>query len=369
MAQLSESALRGKKSIKEFQKMFNPHIEEYLERMQQKIHGEFDIDITKRAFDVFVDYSTRECKRLRASFTYYVNKMFNGEKEKPAIQAGTIIEIEHAALLVADDFMDKSRFRRGGPAAHREFQKYFIDNGFYGNDEKHFGDSISASLSLIGAYLGEHLLAEMDTDPKTKFRFSENLNRNLIVTGLGQITDIVNSHKPNVTEDNVMKMLKWKTGVYTYQNPIQTGAILAGASDEEVNMLEGYAIPGGISFQIQDDILGMFGDAKVMGKSAMDDLTEGKYTLLIHKALENGDEKQQKIIRQNLGNPDATTQDHEDVKKVIEDTGSLEYSRKKALKLTTEAKDFLTKNKDDNWNEEGYNYLLDIATYVIERDM
>lgn len=367
MSNLSASAQKGKQTLKDFQKIFNPEIEKYLEYMQTKIHGEFDMEVTKKAFDVFVDYSTREAKRLRASFVYYVHKMYNGKQEKGALQAGIVIELEHAHLLMVDDFMDRSKSRRGGPSAHLEFEKYYREANYSGANIEHFGNSISVNASLIGAYLGQHLLAEMEATADTRLRFLENLNRNLVITGIGQITDVTNAYRPSVSEEDVMKMLKWKTGVYTYENPIHTGAILAEAPDEELEKLAEFAIPGGISFQIQDDILGMFGDAKEMGKSAMDDLAEGKYTLLIHKALEKANEKQLQIIRRNLGRANITEQDHEDVKKVIVDTGALEYTRNKALELVKQAKDSLARNKDESWNMEGFDYLNNIADYVIER--
>lgn len=368
MNNLSESAQQGRQSLKEFQKLFNPHIEAYLKRMQEKIHGEFDMDITKKAFDVFVDYATRDCKRLRASFVHFTHKMYGNPNEEAAIQAGIVIELEHAHLLMIDDYMDRSEFRRGGISAHREFENYYKEANYKGAELDHFGNSISVNASLVGGYLGQHLITELKVPDSVKVRFLENLDRNLIVTGIGQITDITNAYKPDVTENEVLKMLKWKTGVYTYENPIQTGAILANASDEELNKLAEFAIPGGIAFQLQDDILGMFGDSEVMGKSAMDDLMEGKYTLLVHNALKNGSKEQVEFLRKCLGNKNINKDDHEKVKQIITECGALEYTRNKALELTKQAKESLTNYADKaQLNNEGLDYLLNISDFVIER--
>jgi len=161
----------------------------------------------------------------------------------------------------------------------------------------------------------------------------------------------------------------YKTGKYTYETPLHTGAILAGASDDDLKALTEYAIPGGIAFQIQDDILGMFGDEYKIGKPADSDLSEGKKTLLIVKAFEKGDSLQKKILNKNLGSPKISSKDLREVRQIIIDTGSLEYSKKIALNLVNKAKERLQKYSHSNWIPEGREFLDGIADYMIKRDL
>ena len=112
----------------------------------------------------------------------------------------------------------------------------------------------------------------------------------------------------------------------------------------------------------------MFGDSDISGKSILDDLKEGKYTLLIHYALENGTKEQRKTIKNYLGRKDLTMAQHKQVKKALVDSGSYAYSKMMADKFIKKAQSVLIKNKQKNWNEEALKYLLGISSYTVERD-
>jgi geranylgeranyl diphosphate synthase type I len=178
--------------------------------------------------------------------------------------------------------------------------------------------------------------------------------------------DVLSSVKSEISEEDVFEIHEHKTATYTYQTPISVGAILAGATDKDVKILDGYAIPGGIAFQIRDDILGMFGDEMTLGKATISDLREGKHTLLIIKALEKGNKAQTKVITQALGNPNVTQEMADKVREIIIETGSLEYSKKTGRKFVLKAKKALAKMP--NWNGEGRKFLDGVADYMIERD-
>ncbi len=86
-------------------------------------------------------------------------------------------------------------------------------------------------------------------------------------------------------EAELLRILRLKSGRYTAERPIQLGAILAGAPAAARAVLSRYGTAVGEAFQLQDDLLGVFGDPATTGKPVGDDLREGKYTLLIHRAL------------------------------------------------------------------------------------
>ncbi len=120
-----------------------------------------------------------------------------------------------------------------------------------------------------------------------------------------------------------------------------------------------------MAFQIQDDILGMFGTEEKLGKSITSDLKEGKKTLLILDALEKSSPAQKEIINLNLGNKKVSMAGLNSVRKVIEETGSLEESKKLATSLVQKAIDALNKLKLE---KEGQDFLLGIADYMIKRE-
>ena len=202
-----------------------------------------------------------------------------------------------------------------------------------------------------------------------KIRALSKINQEFIDTGYGQIIDVFGEVMEKVDEKHVMLVHYYKTGKYTYETPLHVGAILAGAKEEELNVLTEYAIPAGIAFQMQDDILGMYGDEYRIGKPADSDLKEGKKTLLIVKALEKGNKKQKAILEDLLGKTHIKNEELELARKIIIDTGSLEYSKKTALRLVMKAKNKLNEMANPKWSNRGKEFLEGIADYMINRDL
>ena len=369
ISDIPSSAKKAKGMLYSFQREINPLIKDFFAKKKIKIKNNFP-DSSYKAIEVFEDICTRGAKRARGAFSYYVYKMYGGQNDSEALKMGIVLELTHAYLLLLDDFMDKSETRRGGPTAHVLMQDYYSKQDFRGGDPAHFGDSIAVTIGAAGFHMAMQFLMSLDFAPEILIALSNNLNEKIEITAHGQITDVVNASNPNVTERDVLKMLEWKTGVYTYENPIHTGAIMAGQKDsEELRKLSEYAIPAGIAFQIQDDILGIFGNSDDTGKSVYDDLGEGKYTLLIHHALEVGNDAQKEILKRNLGNPNVGDKELSEVKSVLLDSGSLDYSKKVANELVLKAKNSLIKNRSANWGQEGFDYLVGIADYMIDRKL
>jgi len=129
--------------------------------------------------------------------------------------------------------------------------------------------------------------------------------------------------------------------------------------------LSRYTVPLGIAFQIQDDILGMFGREEILGKPAVSDLREGKKTLLIVDALANSDGRQKTGLRAHLGNPRAGAEALKAVQKILVDTGAREKSQALTHRLAGQAVDALQQIR---LKKTGKAFRLNIAEYVIKRD-
>jgi geranylgeranyl diphosphate synthase, type I len=106
------------------------------------------------------------------------------------------------------------------------------------------------------------------------------------------------------------------------QRPLQLGAAIAGADAEVVEAYTAVGLPLGEAFQLRDDVLGVFGDPAVTGKSADDDLREGKQTLLIALAEQEADEAGRRLLRDVLGDPTAGSAEFDAVRRLLEDTGA-----------------------------------------------
>lgn len=333
-------------------------------------------------------YSTSEItyggKRLRGAFVYYGYMMYGGKDFNEILKSAAFVELIHNYILVIDDIQDNADLRHGKKTLHERYKDYYkeiilpirkrrlrrhLDDYEYEGDPEHFGISLALNGGLLLSHYAQLLFLKTKFDHNLKTKALEKLNRCVIDTAYGQTVDIYGEKVGDVDEEYVLKVHKYKTGKYTYENPLHIGAILAGANEEDLKDLTEYGIPAGIAFQIQDDILGIFGDEDKMGKSAMGDLKEGKWTLLIVKALENANQKQKKKLLTALGNKHLTIEDQEEVKKIIIETGSLQYSKDLALKYVKKAKKTLEKNKKLHWKQEGVDFLNGIADYMINRDL
>jgi len=146
---------------------------------------------------------------------------------------------------------------------------------------------------------------------------------------------------------------------------------LAGETSKSIARFNTYAEKAGIAFQIQDDILGVYGDPKETGKSNMDDIMEGKATLLTIYAYAKASAEQKKILDQTVGNRELEKEPElfAQVQQVILETGSLEHSKQVAQSLVRESKDSMYKEFPDYTDNNGFKFIVGIADYMIERKL
>lgn len=362
---LSEDAIYARDTIKDFIKRFEPYFAQKLEDETKYAlvhHNKDSADV----LDFYNQIAIRGGKRIRASLSYYTYKMLGGKNEDVALELARAIEMIHAYLLVIDDFTDKSDTRRGGPTAHVMAEKYLAERKFARVDPYHHGAAMAITAALLQLHKAEEVILDLDVPDAIKIQICQNVNSKIATTAYGQITDAFNSLKFDVPEGDVFDMLEWKTGVYTFENPLHSGALLANANSKELLLLTEYAIPVGIAFQIHDDVIGMFGDSKETGKSNKDDLMEGKMTLLIQHALKYANSEQIKTINTHLGNRRLTEEDHATLQHILIDCGSFEYSKQTAIKLVEKGKEMLSK-VPSHWDQSGTRFLRGIADYIIQR--
>jgi len=314
------------------------------------------------------EHNLRPAKRLRGSFVYYGYKLIGGKKEKDILRAAMSIELIHTALLMHDDFMDQDDTRRGLPTTHEHYKTYHEDNKFRFNS-LHYGESMTVNVGDIALLAGHEIIGKSNFDSEKKLNALNRTLRGIVNTGFGQAYDITLEGKGIASEKDITDLHLAKTAIYTYENPLHIGAILAGSKQKDLELISKYAIPGGVAFQLQDDILGLYGDPIKTGKPAHSDLRQGKMTLLIIKALELGSKTQQKRLKEIWGKRNLTEAEANEARKIVRDTGSLEYSHKVSVKWAKKAQKAISEMKRRRWNNEAIYYLDGIAQYMVERDV
>jgi len=285
-------------------------------------------------------------------------KMSGGTNQAMIMQAARAIEMIQAALLVIDDVQDNSLARRGGPTAQVMLKNMYKD--------QHLAETLAINGALLGSHGAMTILANLDAPAELRTNVLSILNRTLVVTLHGQIADPINKLNENITEADVTNVQEWKTATYTILNPLHMGMVLAGAGCEVTDGVTPYAHATGQAFQITDDIIGTFGTRNDTGKDPIDDIREGKRTLLTVHALENSSKTDKAFLLKCLGNSQLTEADFVRCQAIITNTGSLEYAQQKAKAYVQTALSSLESNKQ-HWSEEGNQFLNDLAKYLLTR--
>ncbi len=303
------------------------------------------------------EHNLRKAKRLRGSFVYYGYKLGGGEVDDRVWKAAESVELVHTALLMHDDFMDQDKVRRGLPTTHE----------YFGGG--HYGDTMAVNVGDAVLCLGYERFLNCGFEQEKVVKAMRKFLRGITNTAYGQAYDTSLPMLGEMTEEKVMSLHRAKTAIYTYENPLLIGAILADLSEEVQKILSDYSVDGGIAFQLQDDILGVFGDEEKTGKSANSDLLQGKVTLLIVSVMEKGTEEQKEAVKKVWGKLEAEISDIERAKKAIKESGSYTYSVEVAKEYAVKAAEIATKLRNRGLRDEAIDYLEGIARYMVQREV
>lgn len=218
-------------------------------------------------------------KRIRPVLMLMAYNLYQ-EDVKSILGPATGIEVYHNYTLLHDDLMDRADKRRGKATVH----KVWNDNTAI----------LSGDAMLVLAY---QFMAQCNADKLKEVMDLFSLTALEICEG--QQLDIEFESRDDVSEEEYIEMIRLKTAVLLAAS-LKTGALLAGASDEDMARLYDFGVQIGISFQLQDDLLDVYGDPKVFGKKIGGDILCNKKTYMLIKALQCADDAQKKELNRWL---------------------------------------------------------------------
>jgi geranylgeranyl diphosphate synthase type I len=377
----------AKKTLIDFVKLCDGRLAKYWEEELANNFGynQTQKDLVRKMLLHASEHNLRPAKRLRASFVYYGYLLGQGcefhvsgvgsldsARDDEASRNDTVrndnediwkaaeaVELVHTALLMHDDFTDMDVVRRGKPTT----QIFFAD----GN--KHYGDSMAIYVGDTVLCLGFERLLDCGFEDKMIRQVMKKMLRGITNTALGQSYDVSLPKLGELTEEKVMSLHRAKTAIYTYENPLFVGGILGNIPEAAFEILREYSVRGGIAFQLQDDILGVYGDEEKTGKSVNSDILQGKVTLLAVKVMELGSDKQKEAFMKVWGKMDSSEMDIEVAKKAIRESGSYQYSVEIAKKMAQEAADSIHKLRSLGLNTKAIDYIEGIALYMVNREV
>ncbi len=257
------------------------------------------------------DLLDRGGKRFRPALTFLACECVGGKRDE-AVGAAAAVELLHNMTLIHDDIEDQSELRRGKPCIHRI---YGIPTAINAGDAMLIKVFEIANSSKIPEDRRQKLVAKI-------------AERAYGITW-GQAFEFSLWDRKQFTEDDVIRLLRYKTGALTGLST-EAGAIAGGGSQEQLESLSEFGETVGIAFQIVDDILNVTGDVKKYGKEIAGDIREGKKTVMAAHLLRTGSPKDKKTFAKLLGKK---TINKEEIRKAIglyEKYGSIKYAKTQA---------------------------------------
>ncbi len=332
-------------------------INESLAYSLQQIKTKYQLDKANAIlFESIKDFSLRKGKRIRPLLLVLSYLGYSPKNKKPSqtiFQASTCMELLHNFMLIHDDIIDRSNLRRGKPTLHRILCKTASTND---------PDKLGADLSIIAGDIVYALAIDsflaINEPHERKEKALKHFVRTAILTAVGEFIDITSGTKKlsQVTEEDIFLNYTLKTAHYTFECPLVVGAILAGAPALDIPKLSSFGIKIGQAFQIQDDIIGLYGSQKSIGKSILSDIAECKKTLPIWHAYTHLKGQKRKTFLSYFLKEKKTYQDLLVIRRILLSSQSLEYSLSKISSLLGESKKTFTKlhlsspYKDIIWN-------------------
>ncbi len=301
------------------------------------------------------EYPERKGKYFRPSLVLLTAQAMDYPLKK-AIKTAAAMQMSEDWILTHDDVEDNSLERRGKPAIHQLYGKELAINA---GDGLHvlMWQALKDNLDVVGQKLGKKIIDE----------FVIMLSR----TVFGQTIEIswTQRNKQNMTYKDVLLILESKTAYYTIAGPMRLGAILAGATPKQLQLIYQFAKPLGYCFQIRDDLLDLTSDFKGSKKQMGNDIYEGKRTIMLIHLLKKANQNDKKRLKKILGKSRQDKSEKE-VSWVIvrmKKYGSLEHGQKIAAKFASQATQLFNDNLGFLAKNPARDQLLAGIEFVLNR--
>lgn len=283
-------------------------------------------------------------KRIRPSLVLMSCDAFGGNFEDAVLPA-VGLELYHNFTLLHDDVMDKADIRRGKPTVHIKWNE---------NAAILSGDAMLTMATQYIAKTPARVMAQvMDLFNKTAMEIYE-----------GQQYDVDFEQRLDVKEEEYIHMIKLKTSVLL-GCACKMGAIIGGADEKNADAIYRFGELIGLAFQLQDDLLDVYGDEKTFGKAIGGDILNNKKTFMLIKALELsvGDDNKELMSWINAENPDKKAK-IQAVTDIYTRTGVKEIAEKRISQYKEEAVAIL---ENINLNVEAKQVFLAFVDMLMNR--
>jgi geranylgeranyl diphosphate synthase, type I len=277
------------------------------------------VDVADEVLSDFVDGG----KYVRSTFMY-LGWLCGGQEDNAALRASASLELLHAFALMQDDVMDEAALRRGRPSAHVRFGRWHRDRGLPGSAAR-FGESAAVLLGDLCLVWASKMLRESGIHRDQLARVWPRYDDMRVELAVGQFADLVNDAPSFPTFEQVLDILRRKSGNYSVRRPLELGAAMAGCPAQLVDALGGYGAAIGEAFQLRDDLLGLADSPTVTGKSAGIDLAAQKATSVVVAAHRLADAGLRRQLTELMSTPALEAADAERWRTLILASGAVQW--------------------------------------------
>lgn len=335
-------------------------IEECKIKIENKINEILDKEIKKYEDNEFIKESLEELKRLSKGgkrvrgYLVKLGAMLFGKDDDSYIDLAAALEIFQTAILIHDDIIDEADKRRGLETINAKYKG-------------HIGVSKAICIGDLGFFISYRIINNANISKELKDEIIKIYSKTLHNTVNGEIVDVelplkdINYHK-KMSDSVIYDIYLNKTAWYTIIGPILIGAASAGASSSDMDKLTDMGANLGIAFQIKDDLLGLYSAPGDMGKT-LNDVKEGKQTIIYKYAIDNATNEELDIINKYYGKNDINEEETKIITDLFEKIGAKKNAEKLELEYTNKGIQII-----DSMDIQNKDLFIDFANYLLKRD-
>ena len=279
-----------------------------------------------------------DAKRIRSIALLIAHNLYNKDYTQ-ALSAAVAIEMFHNFTLIHDDIMDKASLRRNSKTVHEKWDDNIA--------------ILSGDALLVKSYM---MLSDINS--KTRNKVIDRFSNAAMIVCEGQQMDMDFETTNNISIDDYLIMIEKKTSAL-FASSFEIGALIGGANTSDQKLIYKFGINLGIAFQLQDDLLDLYGDSTKFGKKVGGDIIANKKTFLYLKSLQLANENQKdELITLYSQNEMDEVNKIEKVKAIFNNLNIVNITKKKIDSYHHNAMNCL--NKISTTKKDALNYFVEL---------
>ncbi len=348
-------------AFKKYSLVINKFLQKELRQRQAVLKNTFPFwgkDLIKRLVG-FVPHG----KMIRGGLVLLACQMSKKRLSRDSVAAAAAIELLHSALLVHDDIMDQSRWRRGKASMYHQYALLAKKNSI--RQPEHFGYSAGLCVGDILFFLAFDVLSDLPVSGSIKQKIISFYAQEMMKVGLAQVKEMyVGGKDTSIPRKEIMEIYRYKTARYTFSLPLVIGGMLSKMSKQKISKLEKLGETLGILFQIKDDELGLFGSQSSVGKSIGTDIEENKKTLYHYYLFTKANRQQKARLQKIFNHSHITTRQLQYVRETIIGLNIATIVKKEMDKLLQSS---LRQIRNLSVSKHYQALLVQLTYYIIQR--